>query len=297
MKSWRVRPWSAVSSVGGMLVVASLAASPPRAQSQTPADTLQPWHAVMYRSVLSATVSPDGRQAAFLRTNPRRPLADDSGRTWVELWVWDAEGEEVPFVTGEVNVAQPRWIGNEALGFLARRDGDDQRAFYRIATSGGEAVKVFEHETSIGAYDISADGRWLAFLATDEVDADQETLADKGFNQRIFEEQLRFTRLWLSDLESGERPDNRETRMVELEGSVRSVRFSPDGQRLLVAVTPTPLVDDSYVAERFQVVDREGRVTGRIDTAGKLGPAVWSPDGQHIALIASVDRNTRPRGG
>ena len=291
MKSWRVRPWSAVSSVGGMLVVASLAASPPRAQSQTPADTLQPWHAVMYRSVRSATVSPDGRQAAFLRTNPRRPLADDSGRTWVELWVWDAEGEEVPFVTGEVNVAQPRWIGNEALGFLARRDGDDQRAFYRIATSGGEAVKVFEHETSIGAYDISADGRWLAFLATDEVDADQETLADKGFNQRIFEEQLRFTRLWLSDLESGERPDNRETRMVELEGSVRSVRFSPDGQRLLVAVTPTPLVDDSYVAERFQVVDREGRVTGRIDTAGKLGPAVWSPDGQHIALIASVDRN------
>ena len=103
--------------VTGCVAAALLAASPAGAQSQTPADTFQPWHSVMYRSVLAAELSPDGRQIAFLRTSPRRPMEDDSGRAWVELYLLDADGQEVPFVTGEVSVGRPAWIGNDELVF------------------------------------------------------------------------------------------------------------------------------------------------------------------------------------
>ena len=277
--------------VTGCVAAALLAASPAGAQSQTPADTFQPWHSVMYRSVLAAELSPDGRQIAFLRTSPRRPMEDDSGRAWVELYLLDADGQEVPFVTGEVSVGRPAWIGNDELVFGTRRDGDAHRALYRISTRGGEARKLFEHETNVGAFDLSADGRWLAFLASGSDSGGNEGLQEQGFNQEIFEEELVFTRLHIADLESGDGPGDRDVRTLDVEGSLRSVQFAPDGRSLLVAVTPTPLVDDSYVARRLQVVDLDGRVTARIETEGKLGRAAWSPDGRHIALVGSVDRN------
>ena len=268
-----------------------LGVEPAGAQSQTAAGTFQPWHAVMYRTVIWAEMSPDGRHTAFLRTQPRRPIADDSGAAWVELYLLDADGREVPFVTGEVNVGRPVWISDDELAFAARRDGDDQPSVYRISTRGGEARKVFEHETSVGAFDVSPDGRWLAFLSADKEDADKAKLEGQGFNQEIFEEELVFTRLRIADLESGDGPDDRDVRTIDVDGSLRSLSFTPDGQHLLVGLTPTPLVDDSFVAQQLQVIDMDGEATAQVETEGKLGPAGWSPDGRHIALIGSVDQN------
>ncbi len=273
------------------LVAALLAAAPAAAQSRTGEGTFQPWHSVMYRSVLAAVPSPDGSQTAFLRSKPRRPMEDDSGRAWVELYVLDADGREVPFVTGEVSVGRPVWLGDDELAFGTRREGDERRAVYRISTRGGEARKLLEHATNIGAFDVSPDGRWLAFLAPDERDADRAALRGQGFNQEIFEENLTFTRLHVADLHSGEGPDDREVRTLDIDGSLRSLRFAPDGERLLVGSTPTPLVDDAFVARRLQVVDLDGAVQADIAIEGKLGRADWSPDGRHIALVGSVDRN------
>jgi len=280
----------------GALLIALVAVPALDAQSVTAPDTFQPWHSVMTRAVLAAEVSPDGRRVAFLRSSPRRPLIDDSGPAWVELYLLDADGREVPFVTGEVNVAGVTWTDTDQLAFVARREGDPYRAVYRISTGGGEARKIFEYTSDVVSFDLSADGRWLAFLASDEKGAARKELESKGFNQEIYEEHHLFTRLRLADLQSGTGPGDREVKNLDVEGSVQSARFSPDGQHLLVAVTPTPLVDDTYVAQRLRVLDRNGRVLVRIETAGKLGHYDWSPDGRHIALVGSVDRNDPAQG-
>ena len=117
----------------------------------------------------------------------------------------DADGREVPFVTGEVTVARPTWMGDDELAFVARRDGDERRGIYRISTAGGEARKLFEYETNVVSFDVSPDGGWLAFLAADKQSADRVKLENQGFNQEIFEEELLFTRLRVADLESGRR--------------------------------------------------------------------------------------------
>ena len=270
-----------------LLFVASSVA----AQSKTAADTFQPWHSVMYRSVLSASVSPDGTQIAFLRSRPRRPFEDDSGRAWVELYLLGANRREVPFITGEVNVSRPIWLGDDELAFVARRSGDERRAVYRISTHGGEARKLFENEFNVGSFDVSSDGRWLAFLSAEKKDPDLLMLEDKGFNQEIFEENFRFTMLHLADLQSGEGPADRTVKTLEIDGSLRSLRFSPDGHRLLVEVTPTPLVDDALVAQQLHVVDLDGRVVASIESEGKIAQVDWSPDGNHIAMVSSLDRN------
>jgi dipeptidyl aminopeptidase/acylaminoacyl peptidase len=273
------------------LILLLLVASSVAAQSKTAADTFQPWHSVMYRSVLSASMSPDGTQVAFLRSRPRRPLEDDSGRAWIELYLLDADRREVPFITGDVNVSRPIWLGDDELAFVARRSGDERRAVYRISTHGGEARKLFESEFNVGAFDVSPNGRWLAFLSAEKKDPDLLMLEGKGFNQEIFEENLPFTMLHLADLQSGEGPTDRTVKTLKIDGSLRSLRFSPDGQRLLVEVTPTPLVDDALVAQQLHVVDLDGKVIARIESEGKIAQADWSPDGRHIAMVSSLDRN------
>ena len=162
---------------------------------------------------------------------------------------------------------------------------------YRISTRGGEARKLFEYETRIDAFDVSPDGRWLAFLSEDKKSVDKEKLEGQGFNQQIFEEELVFTRLRIADLESGDGSVGRDVRTIDIDGSLRSVSFAQDGRHLLIGLTPTPLVDDSFVAQQLQVIDLEGQVTARVETEGKIGPASWSPDGRYVALIGSVDRN------
>ena len=166
---------SRLSGIGALVLGLLAGPSPLAAQSQTPGDTFQPWHSVMYRSVTAAELSPDGRQTLFLRSHPRRPLEDQSGAAWTELYLIDAAGREVPFITGEVDVAGATWIDDASIGFVAKRQGDDARALYRIATSGGEARKVFEHDSDISAFDLSPDGRWLAFIATDRKSEGQRT--------------------------------------------------------------------------------------------------------------------------
>jgi dipeptidyl aminopeptidase/acylaminoacyl peptidase len=70
------------------------------------------------------------------------------------------------------------------------------------------------------------------------------------------------------------------------------LHWSPDGDFIAVALAPTSLVDDHYMNRKVHVVHVEtGQVRARIDTAGKIGPLAWSPDGSSIALIAGEDRH------
>src|SRR5690606_1403122 len=67
---------------------------------------------------------------------------------------------------------------------------------------------------------------------------------------------------------------------------------SPGGERFVVALAPTPLIDDFYVSRELVIVETEtSQVLGRIEHAGKLGQFVWSPDGNRIAFVGAADEN------
>src|SRR5262249_53893183 len=60
---------------------------------------------------------------------------------------------------------------------------------------------------------------------------------------------------------------------------------------------PTPLVDDQLMNRKIRVIDVEaGKITAELNNPGKIGPLVWSPDGQNVALVSAADRND-PREG
>jgi dienelactone hydrolase len=128
----------------------------------------------------------------------------------------------------------------------------------------------------------------VALVAPEPESASKKKQQDKGFKQEIYEEDARPAKLWLAtlfDLEAHLTP-------LSLTGSVFQAHWSPVDERLLVALGPGPLVDQSMMDQQVRVVNiKTGQITVAFEHAGKLGDLAWSPDGRRISCIAAADIN------
>jgi len=280
-------PRVGLPSVMAALVLLSLATAVPAAAQSG----LSPHDVARLTVVAGAAISPDGAEVALLRVVPRDALEGSDGAAWTELHVIDAEGDERPFVTGEVNIGGVAWTPDgSGISFLTRRGSDAARGLYVIPRAGGEARRVVSHDSDIAEYAWSPDGTRVAFLATDPVPSEQRDLRERGFNQNIYEEGARPARLWMADVPAGGTAS--EARVLDLPGSASTLSWSPAGNRLALALAPTSLIDDFYVGRKLHVVDADsGAVVAPIDTPGKLGGIAWSPDGAHLAFVSAADAN------
>lgn len=278
---------------GAVLIPAVLSSLFSSARASAGEELFSPWHVARLSGVVSAAVSPDGRQVAYALTVPRQPLADENGPAWVELHVVDAAGRTRPFVTGKVNIGGLRWTPDgRAVAFVAKRGEDQHSSLYAIPIDGGEARRVIEHDADVHGAAFSSDGKQVAFLAAEPLAKEHQDHQERGFNQEIYEEDWRPTKVWIAPADGSGKP-----RCLELPGSASLVRWAPSGSQLAVVLAPTALVDDSYMLRRLHLVDVDtGKVVERIANPGKLGQVAFSPDGRRLAMISGVDIND-PRDG
>jgi dipeptidyl aminopeptidase/acylaminoacyl peptidase len=236
--------------------------------------------------VTATAISPDGKNVAYTLSKQRNPLKDEDGPAWSELHVVDAAGRSRPFVTGNVSVSGIQWTPDgSGIAFLAKRGDDDHTSLYVVPIDGGEARCLVKHDADIDGVAFSRDGQQVAFLATDPLPEEQQEFRDKGFDQEIYEEDWRPTKVWIAPAEG-----SGEARPLDLAGSASSIQWSPSARQLVVVLAPTPLVDDSYMFKRISIVDADsGKTVAHIQNPGKLGHVAWSPDGRHIALVSGQD--------
>ena len=268
------------------MLIALYPAGATLAQSE---NKLEPSDVANLKYVTSAEVSPDGKSVAYLVAVPRRPLKDENGPAWSELHLLNSEtGISRPFITGEVSIGSPVWAPDgSAIYYTAKRNGDKAKALYRIPVDGGESVRVIQPKTSIGHFSLSPDGASVAYLAAQESDEEVVELEEQGFDQEIYEEDWKPTRVWVTSTDREQQDPPRE---LELEGSAMSVEWSPSGRELMVVLTPTPSVDDSYMQKRVHVVDlSSGKIIRSLNNPGKLGQVAWSPDGKRLAIVSAAD--------
>lgn len=271
---------------------------------------LTPQDVARIRTVGQVAIRPDGSAIAYTLSVPREPGRDEDGAAWSELHVVTFDGlDDRPFVSGQVNVSHVRWSPDGAyVSYLARREGDEQRAIYVIPAAAGESRRLYQHDTGIETFDWRADGRAIAFVAPEPVAEDLQALRSKGFNQEVYEEDLQPRRLHVLELPAGAAGEAGRVRTLkDLPGHPWGVAWAPNGDRLVTDLAPTPLTDDRYMFRRLHMIDAaSGAVLSNLDNPGKLGTFRWSPDGRTIALISGVDINdpregrlmvVRPEGG
>jgi dipeptidyl aminopeptidase/acylaminoacyl peptidase len=240
------------------------------------------------KQVVTVRMNPTGERVAYLLQVPREIYVDDDGKPYRELHVSDLEGNSTPYVTGDVEITDIAWTADgKSIFFLAKRDEEaDFNSLYRIGLAGGEAEQLFTHVNSIAKIFPSPNGSVLAFTATEAPPAKKKELEEKGFKAVVYEESVLPVKVWMLDLET------LEATAHDLPGSASSFTWSAAGDRYAVALAPTPHVDDSYTSRDIYVVDVvRGKVQNKMGSVGKLGPFAFSPDGERIAYVGSVNIN------
>ena len=239
------------------------------------------------RQVGTAVVQPGGDHVAYVLVEPRDVVEGaDDGTPRTSLYVTSGPDRGRLYVEHQ-SFGGLEWQGEDRLTFLSRGEDDEATSLYEIRIDGGEARKLFEHDTSIQAYAFAPDGETVYFIAAEEAGEHADTLYERGFRANVYEEDETFSRLYRVDL--GE--ENPDAVQFELAGNANDLALSPDGALLAVALAPTPLIDDALMETRWHILDAQsGEVRAEIATPGKIGEGVFSPDARRFAFLAAVDR-------
>ncbi len=248
---------------------------------------------VSLKQVTGIYMSPKGDQIAYLLSVPREIYKDDDGKPYRELHVVDLDGVSRPYVSGKIDISDVAWsVDGQSIYFVAIREPDEKiNSLFEIPLAGGEAIKKFTHTNSIDTIHPSPDGTRIAFLATDAPPEKEEELELKGFKAVVYEESVLSTKVWMLDLETN------EAVAQDLPGSASDFDWFSDSTRYAVALAPTPLIDDSYTSRDVYVVNAaHGDVLNQMGSIGKLGHFEFSPDGERIAYIGSVNINDPSEG-
>jgi dipeptidyl aminopeptidase/acylaminoacyl peptidase len=248
---------------------------------------------VSIKRVTTALMSPDGDRVAYLLSVPRTLYEDDDGKSYRELHVVDLDGNSHPFVTGKIEVTSAAWSADgKSIYYVAKRDPDEElTSLFRISLLGGEGLRLLTLESPIENIYPSPDGTRIAILAQEAPPEKKEELEAKGFKAKVYEESVPAVEVWMLDLETN------EAVVHTLDGSASDFSWAADSRRYAVALAPTPLVDDAYTSRDIFVVDAEsGESRNAMESIGQLGYFEWSPDGERIAYVGSVDINDPDEG-
>jgi dipeptidyl aminopeptidase/acylaminoacyl peptidase len=224
-------------------------------------------------------LSPNGRELLYVLAE-----ADwDANKRISHIWRVNADGSGlVQLTNGEGGESSPRWSPNgERIAFLAERGDLEDRQIFLLSNTGGEAVSVSEHATSVSDISWSSDGASIYFTASDpktKEEIEREAAKDDVF---AFDENYKQTHLWKLDVASG-----KEERITEGDYSIRSYRLSADGTKIAFHRSPSPLIDDGDEAEVW-VMDAGGG--GGVQLTRNSVPesaAEISPDGSTVLYLS-----------
>lgn len=274
MERTRYAPLARLST---LLVLFALAAS-------AGAQGLTPYHVAQLRSVAEAVISPDGDYVAYTVSIPADPLErNDPARHELHLYRV-SDGSDRVLLGSDVDPASIRWVpGSNALSYLASGENRGPTTLYTVVPSSGAVRTALRFETGVADYAWHSNGERIAFIASEPVVPDSGAVA-VPYRPEVYEEGYAQRPVYITEV-GAEAPPRR----LSLEGTAYALAWHP-GDRLAVAVAPTPLIDDRYMRQRIVFVDvRRDEVEGEVVHEGKLGAMAWSPDGEHLAFIGSSD--------
>ncbi len=239
-----------------------LVATPALAQ-QRPAIT----HEAMWLlpRVGAPVVSPDGKLAVFLVTEPAYKVDDQVA----DLWIVPTDGSAAPrrLTNSKSPESGPAWSADsKRIAFAAKRDGDDVNQIYVLdLASGGEAQRVTTISTGARLPKFSPDGTRIAF--TSDVPPDS---LDDAHSKRLVEEEK--SRKYNVRTYTGFPIRNWDKWLPDRRAHVIVQTIGQNDARDLLAGTQ---------------LSKEPGFAGRSAQGGTELDVTWTPDGQSIVFAAT----------
>jgi dipeptidyl aminopeptidase/acylaminoacyl peptidase len=296
-----LRPFGRSTAVGlalaaGLALSAALAPTLLAAQDAPRAMTVD--DALDMVSVGSPLVSPDGTWVLY----SRRTLDWDENEYRTEYWRAPAAGGDPYRYIGEDGGSGFQFSPNGTYLSFRRPVGEGtsrKQQIFVMHGTGGEAVQLTKHDTSVGAFEWAEDESRIFFQADDEkpdsIAAEEKKGADaifvdEGPNGQTADQ---WQNLWVFDLETEE-----SRQITDEEFLLGSWDVSPDGTQVALTARARNRRNDAFLNEIHLADVETGELRRLTNNQAPEGGVSWAPDGSAILYTAADDeewmnRNTK----
>ena len=278
--------------------------------------------ALSLRTASGVKISPDGRYVAY-----RVRETDWKENAYVrQIWLantatgssfqltrgkkssdgpeWSPDGKWLAFVTErEASTVTPAGPGEKESKKGEKKEGGTEgaaggggkpaaRQIWVISPEGGEAWQLTKHETDIGGFQWSKDGKQIAFTASSAESKAEKDRKEKFSEYEVFEEDFRQNQLWVVDVAAavkGEAPVEARQITKDPALNVGAFAWSPDATRIAFSARRNPMLaflgsEDLYLVD----LAHDNAVHTLVALEGPDGNPVFSPDGKKLAFSTAL---------
>ena len=250
---------------------------------------ITPEDVLTIRELSDLKLSPDGKQIAFVVSEPNDPQKPREPRA-SNVWIVTTDGHEPPrpVIAGLKSADTPNWSPDgHTLAFLSDRGdadavADDSRQIYLWREGEKKATRLSNAPGGVDQYQWSPDGKTIAFVGRDQSTAEELARKAAGDDAVVRpESKLKFTRLWTIDLSDG-----KTVQVTKQNFEIVELAWSPRGDEFALIVAPTPRDEDSYNLSLVILNRATGEVTRTLtkNVVPITGVLKWSRDGRWITF-------------
>lgn len=190
------------------------------------------------------------------QTNSSRPLTSGFSKDYAPAW--QPSGEFIAFISDRAKPGE-KW------------------ALYTMQTvEGCEAhpITSVENERTIDAFMFSPDGKFIAFLSSDEKTAEQRTREENGEDVQVWGEDWVYARLRVVDLQTN------QIRSLAIDRHVMGLCWSPDGKQIGIVSCETPNIEQPLLTgSNISVVDEGLSIVSNLGHfPNQLKDLTWADD-------------------
>jgi dipeptidyl aminopeptidase/acylaminoacyl peptidase len=261
------------------IVLALLGAA--RAQAPT---AWTPEFSMQFKTVGGVVPSPDGAMVAWTQT--QSVMDAEHSEMLTHIFVARVDGSHrIQLTRGDKSAASPSFSPDgRMVYFLSSRSGKNN--VYRISIAGGEAEMVTDFKGAVEEYEVSPDGKTVAFAGY-EAPADEEKTKKEKRDFRVVDANPENRSIYLLPAEAPGEGKRTQRKLTDGKRHVTEFNWSPDSTKIAFSHWPAPGADYWTKSELAEVDVASGDVKPIAVTHAQAANPSYSRDGRYLAYTKS----------